>query len=265
MKTIAIINQKGGVAKTTTTVNIAAILAAEHHKRVLVIDADSQANATAFLLRGEQPADVNLAKVLRYDSEATRLTAKEWVNMSIQDTALPGVDLIAGDESLMDLDLTKVELGAASATILRDFLRDPGAQKHWDYCLIDCPPAFNAAAVAALVAADEVIIPVKLDAFALQGMANLTRQISNMRKINPRLRLGGLLPVMWYGSDQIKEAERQLRLYDLPVYPHIRRSPKVDDMTFAQRPLIQSSPKSGACQDYRSLVRRLVKGGADRG
>ena len=105
-----------------------------------------------------------------------------------------------------------------------------------------------------------MIIPVKLDAFALQGMGNLMRQIKNMRAINPRLRLGGLLPVMWYGSEQIRKAEAQLRLFDLPVYPHIRRSPKVDDMTFAQRPLIQSSPRSGACRDYRRLVQILLGG-----
>ena len=119
MKTIAILNLKGGVAKTVTTVNIAAILAAEHGRRVLVIDADSQANASTFLLQGDTPSGGTLAQVLRYDPAATSLTPAQWANAAVQFTPIDGVSLIAGDDSLMDLDLTKVELGSASATILR--------------------------------------------------------------------------------------------------------------------------------------------------
>ena len=73
--------------------------------------------------------------------------------------------------------------------------------------IIDCPPAFNAASAAALVAADEVIIPIKLDAFSLRGMANIMQQVSNMRKINDSLTVAGILPTMWYKSDNIIEAE----------------------------------------------------------
>lgn len=119
---------------------------------------------------------------------------------------MDGVNLIPGDDSLMDLDLSKVELGRVRMNVLRQFveaakgLDDKGI---YDYILIDCPPAFNAASAAALVAADDIIIPIKLDAFSLRGMGNLMRQISNMRKINPRLKLAGVLPTMWYRDAQM--------------------------------------------------------------
>lgn len=256
MKTIVILNLKGGVAKTATTVNVAAILARDHGKRVLVVDADSQCNTTEFF--GGDPAKGNLADVLRRGN----ITDAAW---GIQSTRFRGVDLLAGDESLMDLDLTKVELQDVKSTVLRDMVQMLKAMDLYDWILVDCPPAFNAASAAALIAADEVVIPIKLDAFSLRGMANLMRQISNMRKINPGLRLSGLLPTMWYKSDNIADAERQLRASGLPVYPHIRRTNKVDDMTFAQEPLVVSSPKSAACVDYRRFVSVLVEGGAANG
>lgn len=252
-KVIAICNLKGGVAKTATTVNTAAILAKDYGKKVLVIDADSQCNTTEFF--DGDPTKGNLAGLLR-DGHA------EDAAWSIQSTRLPGVDLLAGDESLMDLDLTKVELNAAQTGCLRDMVQVLDSMKLYDWVLVDCPPAFNAASAAALLAADEVIIPIKLDAFSLRGMGNLMRQIANMRKINTGLKLGGLLPTMWYKSNSIEDAETQLRNSGLPVFPHIRRTNKIDDMTFAQEPIIFSSPRSAAARDYRTFVQIMVEGGA---
>lgn len=256
MKTIVIINLKGGVAKTATAVNVAAILARDYKQRVLIVDADSQCNTTEFF--GGDPTKGNLADVLRRGN----VEDAAW---GIQSTRFRGVDLLAGDDSLMDLDLTKVELQDVKTTVLRDMVQMLTTMNLYDWVLVDCPPAFNAASAAALIAADEVVIPIKLDAFSLRGMANLMRQIANMRKINPGLKLSGLLPTMWYKSDNIEEAERQLRESGLPVFPHIRRTNKVDDMTFAQEPLVVSSPKSAACVDYRKFVALLVEGGAANG
>ena len=167
----------------------------------------------------------------------------------------------------MDLDLTKVELQNVRVTVLRDMVQLLAERDVYDYCLVDCPPAFNAASAAALMAADEVIIPIKLDAFSLRGMTNLLRQIANMRQINPRLRLAGCLPTMWYKSDNIRQAEETLCSSGLPVFPHIRRTDKVDDMTFAQEPLLISSPRSAAGVDYRRFVQAWLKnkGGASNG
>ena len=257
MKTIAICNNKGGVAKTTTAVNLAAILARDHGKRVLLIDADSQANSTAFMRRDDDRNGRSLASLLRIpELQRTDFTAAIEFTQTVRPSAFDGVDLLPADVSLMDLDLSKAEDNRAWTTVLQTALQ--GAQD-WDFVLVDCPPAFNAASAAALLAADEVLIPVKLDAFALAGMANLLQQISNMHRINPRLRIAGVLPVMWYKREQISEAERALRDAALPMLPRIRRSDLVDVMTFRQAPLIDCAPKCGACRDYRVLAKRLLQ------
>lgn len=265
MRTIAICNLKGGVAKTTTAVNLAAILAAERGKNVLVIDADSQGNATSFL--GGDRDLVGMADLLRGEICGGN-------PLELQNTNVGGVSLVSGSSELMDLDLTKAGEGMVDVQCLRKLRRfletrpklEPpelaavlyGAP--FDYCLIDCPPAFNAASSAALIAADEVLIPVKLDAFALEGMANLLQQIQNMRRINSQLRVLGVLPVMWYKSESILAAERALRESGLRILPRIRRSDRVDDMTYAQAPLISCSPRSGPCKDYRVLAKWLDLG-----
>ena len=247
-------NLKGGVAKTTTTVNMAAVLSQLWGKRVVVIDADSQCNTTEFL--GGDPAHGNVAELLRHAEVSPEIASK-----SIQSTDIDHVDLLCGDESLMDLDLTKVELNNVQTTVLRSMTRVLSKADRYDYCLIDCPPAFNAAAAAALIAADDVIIPIKLDAFSLRGMTCLLRQISNMRKINPGLKLAGCLPTMWYKSPTIKSALETLAGSGLPVYCPIRRTDKVDEMTFAQDPLQTFSPRSSAGKDYRTFVAEYLEGG----
>lgn len=271
MKTICICNNKGGVAKTTTTVNLAAILAREFGRRVLVIDADSQGNATSFL--GGDREKVGVAAMLRRELSDEK-------PLELQTTNVPGVSLIAGSPDLMDLDLSKAGDGRADVTCLRELRRAleqreklaaavKGDERNeklaaviygepFDFCIVDCPPAFNAASSAAMIAADAVLIPVKLDAFALEGMTNLMRQIANMRKINPKLQLLGVLPVMWYRSDTIVKAESALRSAGLKVLPRIRRSDRVDDMTYHQQPLIVCSPRSGPCRDYRALASWIV-------
>ena len=255
IRTTAILNLKGGVAKTTTAINMAAILAHDHRKRVLLIDADSQCNVTEFF--GGEPGD-NMATILRdsksYDSpDALAILA-------IQHTDFENLHLIPGDESLMDMDLSAASQGTVDTNILRGMIESETIRDYYDYVLIDCPPAFNAASAAALVAADDVVIPIKLDAFSLRGMANLMRQIRNMRKLNPRLKLAGLLPTMWYDDPQITEAEQQLKDAELPVFHHIRRSDKVDSMTFQQEPLLISSPRSAAGVDYRKFVAQYLGG-----
>lgn len=245
MRTTAIVNLKGGVAKTVTAVNMAAILAHDHKQRVLVIDADSQCNTTAFF-GGVLSGACTLGDLLRGTD----------VNPVIRASNVAGVDLIAASDNLMDLDLSAVRSKTADADSLRKLLF--AHRDDYDHVLIDCPPAFNAASAAALVAAHDVVIPIKLDAFSLRGMANLMRQIDNMRRINPQLRLAGVLPTMTYKSDKIRGALDTLYRSGLHVYPKIRRTGKVDDMTFAQTPLIVSSPKSAACIDYRRLVRAYM-------
>ena len=254
IRTTAILNLKGGVAKTTTAINMAAILAKEHGRRVLLIDADSQCNTTEFF--GGAGTGKTLATVLR--NAGRYENPEQFALLAIRKTDFAGIELLPADDSLMDMDLSKVEQGTVNANILRYLVEE--VKETYDVILIDCPPAFNAASAAALIAADDVIIPIKLDAFSLRGMGNLMRQITNMRRINPRLRLAGCLPTMWYRDPQIREAEAELKKAGLPVYHHIRRSDKVDRMTFRQEALLVSSPNSAAGVDYRKFVAEYVGG-----
>ena len=257
MRVSAFLNLKGGVGKTVTAINVAYILAAEYEQRVLLVDADSQANATEFF--GADPARGNLADVLTAPDGAYGCT-------SIQFIKYDGLDLLAASDQLMDLDLSKVEQQLVRPTALVELLshlREIG--QDYDTVLIDCPPAFSAASAAALLAADEVIIPIKLDAFSLRGMSNLMRQVTNMRRINPRLRVAGCLPTMYYRSDDTRRALDILYASELPAYKtKIRRSNRVDGMTFAQEPLALFSPTSAAGVDYRRFVREWL-GGVNRG
>ena len=253
MKTVCIMNLKGGVAKTATTINMAAILAGDYDQRVLVIDADSQCNTTEFF--GGEPEQGSLALLLR----AAGVT--DWTGHGlIQKSNFPGVDLLCGSEELMDLDLSAVSSDSSRAMALvklRDHLESWDA---YDWCIVDCPPAFNGASAAALLAADEVIIPIKLDAFSIRGMVNLHRQVANMQTLNPDLRLAGYLRTMWYDSGTIREADAALEESGMPVFrSKIRRSDKVDAMTFAQTPLTVFSPRSGAGVDYRRFVREYLE------
>ena len=251
MKVTAVLNLKGGVAKTATTVNMAAILAHDYDQRVLVVDADSQCNSTEFF--GATPDKGNLAQVLHHDADDGSFALG-----NIQTGNFPDVDILAGDESLMDLDLTKVETQSVQAYCLKSLATLLEVREEYDRMIIDCPPAFNAASAAALIAADEVVIPIKLDAFSLRGMSNLMRQVKNMQRINPRLALAGLLPTMWYKSANIIAAEKTLRESKLKVFHHIRRTAKVDDMTFEQTPLLVCSANCAAGVDYRKFVAELI-------
>lgn len=247
MRVTAICNLKGGVAKTTTAINLAAILA-EGGSKVLLVDADSQCNLTEFMT-GEAFGLGTLADGLRGGVD----------RMFPVNTRVKGVKIVPADESLMDLDLSIAASGKLDVSCLSGLKRKLSAD--YDYIIIDCPPAFNAAAAAALLAADDVLIPIKLDAFSLRGMANLKRQILNMRSLNPLLSLAGVLPTMSYKSENVQSSIKTLQEYGLTVFSPIRRTPKVDDMTFDQKPIIYSSPKSAAAKDYR-LFAEQYKGGA---
>lgn len=254
MRTTAVLNLKGGVAKTTTVVNMAAILARLHKQRVLVVDADSQANTTEFF--GGVPATAcTLSDMLRRTD----------VNNPIHSSNFSGVELLGADDSLMDLDLSKVEGKQVDVSCLKKKLDE--VRDKYDYVFIDCPPAFNAASAAALLAADDVLIPMKLDGFSLRGMANLMRQVQNMKKLNPKLRLAGLLPTMLVKDEAIADVLQQLQHSKLHVFSPIRfqQRGKVDKMTFCQSPLIFSSPHCAACQDYKRFVLEYMRGGAANG
>ena len=165
MRTIAIINLKGGTAKTTTTVNLAAELR-HRGKRVLCIDADPQHNLTDFLgasAEGTTITDLLAGRVCEAEIAVQRLGA--------------GFGCVPSDLSLCEIDIEAIQKGISLRTV-RDLCE--AVADDFDVCLIDCPPSFTAASIAALVAADEVILPVTVDAFAIGGAQEIVQQVENL-------------------------------------------------------------------------------------
>lgn len=257
MKTICIMNLKGGVGKTITACNMAAILAVDHGKRVLLIDADHQGNTSRFFHADQEAA--TLREILLGEAEPY------WPE-NVQLTGYEGLDIIPADMSLAELDTAPEMQEFKSLWRLRDLLLVIEDDNAYDYVIIDMPPAFSFAARAALVAADEVIVPIKLDAFSVDGMAELIRQINTMKKVNSALTLSGVLITMWRNADVVNQAEKVLRGSGVPVFgTAIRRTDIVDESTFQREPLVIYSPRSAACVDYRRLVTEYLERGKHRG
>lgn len=258
MKTIAVVNLKGGVGKTITSINLAALLATEHNKRVLLVDADAQGNATRSLLREgtyETLADVLLGRRSPYEGPAYA-------------SSIRNLDVLPADDELRSLELNAT-IGGARCNIraLADLRNELSEDDAYDYMLIDCPPAFTPACAAAILAATDIIIPIKVDRYSVDGMRDLTGQIAGIRRIDPNVRVAGCLLTMWYNADVVTQGEAFLR-EQAPVHvydTHIRRTPKVDESTWTGEPVISWSPRSAASQDYRRFLEEYLEGGEAHG
>lgn len=191
MKAFAIVNLKGGVGKTVTAVNLAAILATEYQRRVLLVDCDPQANATQSLL---PPGE--------YNTLAGLLTIQDaYYDDLLYRSSIRGLDVLPADDELRNLDVDLLEGERPRLTALRD-LRDAIAEvDEYDVLILDCPPALSPACAAAIAASTDVIIPIKVDAYSVRGMHELTAQIDRLRRIYPDVHIAGCLPTVWYSND----------------------------------------------------------------
>ncbi len=184
-KIIAIANQKGGVGKTTTCINLAASLAATH-RNVLLIDLDPQGNATMGSGIDKNNTEYTTCDLLLGDVTLANLVVK---NEEVQYDILPGNgDLTAAEVALMDMPNRERQL--------RDALAD--VRDQYDYILIDCPPSLNMLTLNALVAANSVMIPMQCEYFALEGLSALIETVESIQaSVNPDLKIEGLLRTMY--------------------------------------------------------------------
>ncbi len=255
MKSISIINLKGGVAKTLTAVSMAHILATMHSKRVLLIDNDKQGN-TSKTFGVHSYDDKSISDVLT----ARRLDVREVIKI----TRFTNIHVLPANMSLIRANLeVMLDTGTRpQQTRLREALTQ--IADNYDYCIIDNAPDINISTINALTASDDVIIPIKIDKYAFDGLAELKEQIEDTRDdLNPRLRLAGCLITCFQRTDADRQGEEWLRSQpEFPVFDtHIRYSDKVAESTFSESPIAEYSRRSGAAMDYVAFVREYL----DRG
>lgn len=251
MEVYSIVNLKGGVGKTVTACNLAAILGAFHHKRVLLVDADAQANASRFFGCGLEARTLTgvLAGRCAY-----------WPEYVIETDQLD-VSILPADIDLLEQDIASVRHGGrASIRNLERFMDTLAADKAFDIVLFDCPPAFSAASVAAISCSSAVIVPTKLDAWSIAGADEIFRQIDGVRRIRPEIRIAGVLITMFHRAEVEIQGEKLLRSGPMPVFETvIRRTDKVDESTFVRQPLFQWSRTSAAGRDYMRFAEELLE------
>ncbi len=246
METIAIINLKGGVGKTTTAINMATLLALKHKKRVLLIDNDPQGNASQFFNCYDGEADTcGAAKILQ--REKPEIISKK------------GIDVISANISLLKADNTLRTSTERQDDRMKNYLASILGE--YDYCIIDNPPALLMCTINALCAANEVIVPITLDNWALDGIEMLATQIEELQALNNRLKIAGVLLTNYRKTPENEVAEKWLRAHcRYRVFEtQIRRSDKAIAATYYKQPLEEYSPRSAAAVTYRKFVKEYME------
>lgn len=246
---ISIANQKGGVGKTTTAVNLSASLALTE-RRVLLIDLDPQANTTSFL--GLDPR-----AVLKSSYEV--LIGAVTLNDAIQQVGVPtlfvipsAVRLVGAEVELVDVDRREHRLKDALGT----------TNGRFDFIIIDCPPSLNILTINALIASKSVLVPVQCEYFALEGLGSLLDTIRKVQgSLNPELTIEGLLLTMYDSrlnlSRQV-EAEARKHFADKVYQTVIQRNVRLSEAPGFGKPIVLYDPGSVGAENYTSLAREVI-------
>ncbi len=248
-RSIAITNQKGGVGKTTTAINLAASLAA-NDVRVLLVDIDPQGNSTSGL--GLQKTDGLLTT---YDV----LVSRTPVSQTIQKTEVAGLEVVPADKNLIgaNFELVNVE---GRETILRDQLDE--IRSNYQYILIDCPPALDLLTLNALMAADSVLVPIQCEFFALEGVSELMDTIDRVREsFGHPIRTEGILLTMFDDRTNLaKQVAADLREFfqDDVLKTVIPRNIRLAEAPSHGKPVLLYDPASRGSEAYIQLAKEIL-------
>ncbi|NBZ86789.1 ParA family protein [Stagnihabitans tardus] len=245
---LAIANQKGGVGKTTTAINLAAALV-ESGARVLLVDLDPQGNASTGL--GVAPES---RKKTSYDLLVEDVSLRD----IIRTTSIPDLDIVPANSDLSSADIDLVA-NEKRSFLLHDALRHSGdGELDYDFLLIDCPPSLSLLTINALVAAHSVLIPLQAEFFALEGLSQLMMTIRKVRSAaNPALRIEGVLMTMSDARNrlsQLVEADARQTLGDLVFRTVIPRNVRLSEAPSFAQAILQYDPQSRGSEAYRNLA-----------
>jgi len=250
-RVIAIANQKGGVGKSTTAVSLGAALAEIGHK-VLVIDLDPQGNASTGLGIRHEGRDVSVYDVLASDAA---------IDAAIVQTAIDG---LAAIPSTIDLAGAEIELVSqfSRETRLKKSIEPLLADGVYDFVILDCPPSLGLLTVNALTAAEELIVPIQCEYYALEGLGQLLRNVGLVQQnINPNLRLSGIVMTMFDRRTKLSEQvveEVQKFFGDLVYDVIIPRTVRLSEAPGYGQPITVYDPKSKGAESYRRLAREVA-------
>ena len=248
-RVFAIANQKGGVGKTTTAINLAASLAANDF-RVLVIDSDPQGNATSGLGVAKDPDRPSLYQVLLGDVPARD---------AIQATQLEGLHLISADKNLVGADLELVDIPNREFR-LRERIAD--IREEYRFVLIDCPPALDLLTLNALIAADSVLVPIQCEFFALEGVSELMDTIDRIRdSFQHPLQVEGILLTMYDDRTNLtRQVAADLREFfgDQVFRTVIPRSIRLAEAPSFGKPILGYDPRSRGAESYIRLAKEVL-------